>query len=235
MTKYFFIFTCFVALILIGCERRVVETPHGCKYVYEKRVDHKPEVKPSDHVAMFFSATGDGKLLLAGPVHNFAVFAKVRGNKTEESVTISWFPRSMKFNPVFPQAEQGLNADLATTLAWAKTNKARVERVGPYYVKEDLYNRAKQQATRLNSGFVQYKSLDSGLRPDSASNAVHAISDILCNGDGFDVFLVQAGNGSDANMVLKTYFEREGYLSSKYQNDKELLQQFDLQFVRRID
>lgn len=226
---------CFLfTFMLAGCDRRPVETPTGCKYVYEKRPNQKPEVKANDYVAMFFSATGDGKLLLEGPVHNFAVFAKMNGDKVEESVTISWFPRSMKFNPIFPQAEQGLNADLPTTLSWARTNKARVERVGPFYVKEELYEKAKNQAARLNSGFVQYKSIDTGLRPDSASNSVHAISDILCKGDGFDVFLVRAGNGTDASLILKSYFEREGYLNGKYQNDK-FLKQFDLQYVRHID
>ena len=224
--------------LAMGCAEKKPTVDNNCKYVYERNPveEAKPlDQRTPDHIVMFFSATHStsGKVFNPGPVHNFAIFAKIRGDKTLENVTISWFPQSMQLTRNV--SEQGVNLDLAKTIEWAKVNNCRLERVGPYYIHEDLYNKAKKQVERLALNAVQYKENDSGLRPDSATNSVHAISDILCNGDKFDVYLVNTGKGRDANLILKTYFDTEGYLDGKYRNDKDLLKEFDLQHIKKID
>lgn len=225
-----------LSVFATGCgERKVKPTAQGqsddCKYIYERKVDGEPKenavIKQADYVIILFSASG--KLTAS---HNFALFAKVRADKVEESVTISWMPKSMKPGR---GAEPGVNLDIQTTVGWARNNGMVVERFGPYYCTENLYQRAKTQVNKLNTGFVQYKLLDNNLRPDTATNSVHAISDILCNGDRFDKFLVQTGSGNNASAVLKTYFEREGFIDGKYKNENELLSQFEIQHVRRFE
>jgi hypothetical protein len=141
------------------------------------------------------------------------------------------------FGKITSYVVDGTNLDIAATLAWAKASGSVVERHGPYYVREDLYNRAKIQQEKLGSGSVKYFSASTpSSRQTNATNGVHAISDILCNGDQFDKFLLTGNNkGRDASAILKVYFEKEGYLEARYRNETELLKEFDLQSVRRLD
>jgi hypothetical protein len=229
-----------LSLILIaGCSERKTQIPvrqanEDCKFLYERKVEgdatSQPQIGKQDHIVIFFSAQSTR---IIGYNHNFAVFAKVRSDKAEEAVTISWMPKSM--NKTRGLSEPGINLDIPTTLAWAKANNAIVERHGPYYITETLYARAKAQVEKLHDGTVQFKLLDQNMRPDIATNSVHAISDITCNGDKFDKFLIQTGTGRDASAVLKVYFEREGFLDGKYKNDRDLAKQFDIVGIRRLD
>lgn len=221
---------------LAGCQNKEKECEAGgCRQVYESRI--KPEspsksqvVRQADHVMVLFSATG--RRANVATSHCAALFCKVKADKSVESVTISWMPKSLKktYRP-----EAGSNFDISATLKWANSVGASVDRHGPYYIKEDLYVRAKNQADRLNGGSVLYKTVDDGLRPNSATNSVHAISDILCD-DKFDNFLVtDRQHGRDAAATLKVYFDKEGFVDGRYKNDKQLLSEFDLHRVRRID
>lgn len=223
---------------IVGCSKNQPECQGpGCKFVYERRIEdvQKPaQADRADHVMTLFSATGRRNQVTSS--HCFALFCKVNQEKATETVTISWMPKSGRISTFSRSPEIGENMSIADTLAWANSVGATVERFGPYYIKEELYQRAKFQEERLTAGHVRYKVVDTGMRPNNATNCIHAISDILCNGDQFDKFLVTGRNrGRDAAAVLKTYFDQEGYIDGRYRNDAELQRQFNLQSIRRID
>lgn len=206
----------------------------GCKYVYERVVEgQQPQAQKTDYVMTLFSATGNRGQITSS--HSFALFCSMKEDKVNESVTISWMPRSGRIR-TFSSPEAGQNMSLSETMNWSRSVGAVVEMFGPYYVKEELYHRAKFQEERLNAGHVRYKVADNGMRPNSATNCIHAISDILCNGDQFDKYLITGKNrGRDATAVLKVYFDKEGYIDGRCRRDADLIQQFALQGIRKAD
>jgi ABC-type phosphate/phosphonate transport system substrate-binding protein len=109
--------------------------------------------------------------------HTFATFIKTSGGSVETH-TISWLPRSKQIEIARMQSEPGMNLDLHQTLDFARSLSVRVYEWGPYRVRPELYERALRQIERLRSGRIQYKVLDGAWRPDTASNCIHAVSDI---------------------------------------------------------
>jgi hypothetical protein len=116
--------------------------------------------------------------------HTFATFLKVEDAKAGEKakpvemVTISWLPASLDVRLLAPP-ERGNNFDLPSTLKIAQSQKTMVAAWGPYEIKKELFDRAVGQAKRLNSGTVAYKALDGRLRPEAATNCIHAVSDVV--------------------------------------------------------
>jgi len=118
--------------------------------------------------------------------HTFATFVKSAdpgaemdgANSEAEVLTISWLPASMEVVPVRLAPESGKNFDLAMTLKWARSMKARIIAWGPYEIKKELFDRARQQIERLERGGVGYKALDLRFRGAGASNCIHAVCDI---------------------------------------------------------
>jgi ABC-type phosphate/phosphonate transport system substrate-binding protein len=114
--------------------------------------------------------------------HTFATFIKSSGGSVEAH-TISWLPRSQHIEVARTQSEPGMNLDLDQTLRFARGVSARVYEWGPYRIRPELYERSLRQIERLNSGRIGYKVLDAW-RPDTASNCIHAVSDIDAD-DGY--------------------------------------------------
>jgi hypothetical protein len=113
--------------------------------------------------------------------HTFATFVKARrcnGSCPLEAFTISWLPRRAAVQPLALTPEPGGNFDLFTTLRLVQEQGERVSMWGPYQIQPDLYQRALQQKTRLESGAVRYKAVDTGWPARRVSNCIHAVSDL---------------------------------------------------------
>jgi hypothetical protein len=101
-----------------------------------------------------------------------------RANWLFESHTISWMPATLDIR-LIRRPEAGRNLNLGQSLELARSIGARVTAWGPYRIRKELYERALEQITRLESGAVAYKALDGRFRPDIATNCFHAVSDIV--------------------------------------------------------
>jgi ABC-type phosphate/phosphonate transport system substrate-binding protein len=120
--------------------------------------------------------------------HTFATFIKAEGASIKAH-TISWLPRGKDVEVARTQAEPGMNLQLPQTLRFARDLSARVYEWGPYRIRPVLYQRSLRQLEHLNSGSIRYKVLDGAWRPDTASNCIHAVSDI----DGDNGYLTLDG------------------------------------------
>lgn len=116
--------------------------------------------------------------------HSFAAFIKVQEQETGsiatwpvEIHTISWMPATLDVH-LLRAPESGVNLSLPASLNLAASNGTPVFAWGPFEIQRGLYERARAQITRLNSGEVSYKVLDTRFRPNQATNCIHAISDI---------------------------------------------------------
>jgi len=120
--------------------------------------------------------------------HTFAAFVKVSEQKQLEVVTISWLPTTLQVVVLRPHPEPGGNLTLTASLAQAAPNGACITAWGPFQIDGELFDRARCQAARLDSGCVAYIALDCLWRRCGALNCIHAVSDIaldrgcLCTG-----------------------------------------------------
>jgi ABC-type phosphate/phosphonate transport system substrate-binding protein len=131
--------------------------------------------------------------------HTFATFIKSSGGSVEAH-TISWVPRTKRIEVARTQSEPGMNLDLNQTLRFARSQGARIFEWGPYRIRPELYGRSLRQIERLNSGRIRYKTLDGALRPDAASNCIHAVSDIDAD-DGYLTVDGACGVAASARVV----------------------------------
>jgi hypothetical protein len=128
--------------------------------------------------------------------HSFATFVRATGTGPSaeayqiEAHTISWMPQSLDIVVLCLRPERGINLDLASSLRWAESVGSRVSMWGPYEIQKELYDRARAQEARLNSGTVLYKALDGRFRPGTASNCIHAVADL-----DMDRGLLESGQG----------------------------------------
>jgi hypothetical protein len=99
-------------------------------------------------------------------------------------------PQSLDIVILRRRPEPGTNLDLESSLHWAESRNCRVSMWGPYQIDKELYNRAIKQEARLNSGMVLYKAIDRRFRPGTASNCIHAVSDL-----DIDHGLLHSGQG----------------------------------------
>jgi hypothetical protein len=143
--------------------------------------------------------------------HSFATFVKAIG--TDDSAkdspieihTISWMPQSLDIVILRRRPELGANLDLQSSLRWAKSMNSRVSMWGPYQIDKQLYDRAVEQESRLNSGQVLYKALDRRFRPGTASNCIHAVSDLdIDNG----ILHTGPGRGDEASNMVAQHLNR---------------------------
>jgi hypothetical protein len=116
--------------------------------------------------------------------HTFATFMKTAANgdppadQSLDTHTISWLPKRLEIGVLRQVSEPGINLDLQSTLRWATSLKARIFQWGPFEIRQELYERALCQIARLQSGSIGYKAIDWYLRPRTASNCIHAVSDL---------------------------------------------------------
>ena len=123
---------------------------------------------------------------LARYTHTWATFVKASGEgpdscmyHIDEVFTISWLPANLKVRALRLWAQQGVNLDLGTTLAYV-LQRERVSEWGPFQISPRLYYRALQRKAELESGSVKYKAIDPNFGPRAryVSDCIHAITDI---------------------------------------------------------
>ena len=141
--------------------------------------------------------------------HVFATFVKVQekgpGLDVDlfETATVSWLPATLNIAPLRRTPEQGRNLDLLETLDWARTVNSRVVAWGPFEVRKELYDRAVSQVERLQRGAIGYKMLDVRFRGASASNCIHAVSDIADR----ELLITGTAFGEPAGRMVARHFQ----------------------------
>jgi hypothetical protein len=113
--------------------------------------------------------------------HTWATFAKVTdcaGQRSVEALTISWMPATLEIRPYALRPETGINLDLPATLRTVHAQCQRISVWGPYEIDAPLYLRAMAQKMRLESGQVQYRTVDPIFRNPNISDCIHAVSDV---------------------------------------------------------
>ncbi len=112
--------------------------------------------------------------------HTWATWVKATptgaGPLMLESTTISWLPTDGRVRPWKLRTEAGRNWSLDETLVIMARVNSRVSMWGPYEVDATRYGLALQQAARLESGAVRFRTLDSLGRNRDVSHCVHAVS-----------------------------------------------------------
>jgi hypothetical protein len=107
--------------------------------------------------------------------HTWAVFVRADCNDTIiESHVISWLPCVVVLHPNRPLPEPGRNFDLHTTFQAALEQCENVGQWGPFPICPELYEKALWQIDRLNSGEVQYKTVDFWFNVGRVCNCIHA-------------------------------------------------------------
>jgi hypothetical protein len=170
----------------------VVPAAHGDEYYYvlifgAQRVPNRP--KYSHSFATFVRAVGTGPCA---------------DTYWLEAHTISWLPATGNLCVRSLLPECGRNFDLDATLRHLYGNGDRVALWGPYQIDRDLYCRAVQQRTLLESGQVRYKVVDSGHRTDRVCNCVHALTGLV---DGHRRHLLTPAWGEPASCMLSQQYE----------------------------
>jgi hypothetical protein len=140
--------------------------------------------------------------------HSFALFVHVVRSSTSTRVdgrhtfSISWLPRSLAIS-IFGSPEPGVNLAVRDTLDWAASIASPVTARGPYRIKPEFFERARQRREFLDSGSSQFVVLDGKHRRDGAFNCMHAISDL-----GLTPHLLDTGfaYGLRANQRILDYF-----------------------------
>ena len=161
---------------------------------------------PADerHYVLIFGSQGETNLPRFS--HTFATFVKATGTgKFPDDYkldvrTISWMPRSLNIEIARLRTEPGVNLTLQETLRWVRSINGRVRMWGPYVVGPELFELARKQAERLDSGAIAYRAVDFRNRGIDASNCTHAVCDLdrtrsrLVTGASF-------GNGASTKVV----------------------------------
>lgn len=131
------------------------------------------------YYAVFFSHESESNA--SRDSHTFATFVKTSGDGEElhvvESATISWLPASDTVS-IGRASEKGVNKTLEQTVAWAESHGYQIMVDGPFEIRPELYDRAVQQAAKLNRGELKYRAFDRFTR-DTAKNCFHAVADIV--------------------------------------------------------
>lgn len=127
-----------------------------------------------DYYVIFFSADGPG----ARWSHTFATFIEVSPANVVSEKTISWMPANLRVDLLRRHGQEGVNLDLEQSMRLARKSGATVQRMGPYPITKETYNKAVERINDLNSGKIQYKAMDRGFRP-VACNCIHAVSDVI--------------------------------------------------------
>jgi hypothetical protein len=112
--------------------------------------------------------------------HTWATFVKATGEGTDpngyalEYRTISWLPRTLEVRVFNPVPEPGVNLDLYQTLAAEYSHGDSVTMWGPFIIREELYDRAGEIVSVLESGQARYRAI-SGMEL-LTGDCIHAVA-----------------------------------------------------------
>lgn len=108
--------------------------------------------------------------------HSWAAFVRRPAGCPPEVFTISWLPRAVELEPLAATPEPGTNFDLDTTFRIVLSQCEHVSAWGPYQVTPELYCLAARHKQRLESGAIEYKTIDLLYNPMRVSNCIHALT-----------------------------------------------------------
>ena len=112
--------------------------------------------------------------------HTWATFIKATGDGTDPNAyaielrTISWLPQDLRVEVFNPIPRPGVNLDLYQTLAVEYSHGDSVTMWGPFVVRPELYERAANVISVLNSGEARYRAI-SGMEL-LTGDCVHAVA-----------------------------------------------------------
>ncbi len=173
----------FALLALSGCKQTsptTEQTPPEINSQTAPLRTHKPIVRNQTIIQNHYMIIGSfqGRFNAPALSHTFAVFCRTNeNNNIIESRTISWVPHTLNIKVFKFEPEPGTNLTYKQTYDIAAKNNNNLFFRGPYKIDPELYRRACEQATELESGKILFKANDISTRP-RAINGTHAIADI---------------------------------------------------------
>lgn len=112
--------------------------------------------------------------------HTWATWVKATptgaGSVMLDTTTISWLPTDARVRPWKLRSSAGRNWSLDETLAIMAANRGQVSMWGPFEVDAQRYYLACEQAARLETGAIRFRSLDSLGRNREVIHCVHAVT-----------------------------------------------------------
>jgi hypothetical protein len=115
--------------------------------------------------------------------HTFGTFVRTSGDggdfhsKPIDEVTISWFPESMILHPLKMRPEPGVNVDLFRTLDKVLDDGGCISMWGPFEICPELYAKALQRLSHLETDRPAYNVVDRNRRP-VVLDCIHALSGV---------------------------------------------------------
>lgn len=174
----------FGILVLVGCKQRIlttdqshteINTPNGPLRMCKPPIRNHVAAVQNNYMVI---GSFQGRFNTPALSHTFAVFCRIdESNNIIESRTISWVPQTLNIKMLKRDPEPDTNLTYKQTYDIAAKNNNNLFFRGPYKIEPELYRRACEQATELESGKVLFKAGDSSTRP-LAINSTHAIADI---------------------------------------------------------
>ena len=150
--------------------------------------------------------------------HTFALFVKADGTAPIESHSISWMPSTMTLQPMRREPVPGVNISLKDSLEWAKSVGSRVTMWGPFRVKKELYDMAVAQEEWLNTTPFGHIILDPRYRGKTASNCIHAVSDLDTTQPALET---GTAHGNEASEMVVEHFRQ--YVIPSQESSDELI------------
>jgi hypothetical protein len=95
-----------------------------------------------------------------------------------EVFTISWYPATLRIRPWDLRPEPGVNLDLHDTIRLVLHHKEEVAMWGPYEIPQELFTRYVAQKLRLESGVMQYQTIDPIRLCSNVCDCIHAVADV---------------------------------------------------------
>jgi len=167
--------------------------------------------------------------------HTFATFYKVDADQTpsyQEITTISWLPQSSPEDvTLFARAVAGKNYNLIETLEFAVQKNKDIWAQGPFEISKELFELAKDQEKKLNSGHIKYRvTFTQRTGEQKAYHCVFAVSDIYT-----DNGLMDNGLSHTMKSMQKIRKHFDQFILSTNKWDHDLLDALDiLSFVDEI-
>ncbi len=107
--------------------------------------------------------------------HTFLAVTRVPCAGVPETYEIGWLAATTHIRGFAALPEPGKNFTVAESLAVCRRDEMRVSVWGPYRIKEELFDRLRDQSMRLSSGRIKYKGTDNLYPSCVAMNCYHAI------------------------------------------------------------
>lgn len=174
MKHFFLFFAISLFAFSVGCQEA-----HEQEYAARSMRKHSgctpPARMKSESCYMILGSMQGG--VFSGKSHTFAVFCRCRGQEIVETKTISWMPQTLNHKIIEFSPQQGVNLTFKETVLFGTKNGVEVRLQAPKKIDAELYRRACEKVTELETGKTMFKSSNRFTRA-KACNAVDALADL---------------------------------------------------------